>query len=70
MAHLALEKGAPKYSPFSNHLFTKSPQTDSFEIGKIWMYLESVDAFGTEKTHKRKRKTWLCSHLFPVEFTA
>ncbi|SPF50490.1 hypothetical protein SBDP1_870002 [Syntrophobacter sp. SbD1] len=41
-----------------------------FQVGKIWMYLESEDASGTEKTHKGKRKTWLCSHLFPVEFTA
>jgi hypothetical protein len=29
-----LRDGAPKSSPFSNHLFTYSLQTDSFEIGK------------------------------------
>jgi len=34
------------------------------------MYPESMDASGTEKTHKGVRKTWVCSHLFPVEFTA
>jgi hypothetical protein len=31
-----LRNGTPKSSLFSNHLFTESQQTDSFEIGKIY----------------------------------
>jgi hypothetical protein len=29
-----------------------------------------MDVAGTEKTHKGERKTWVCSHLFPVGFTS
>ncbi len=42
----------------------------SIDVDKIWMYPETVDASGIEKTHKGERKTCVCSHLFPVEFTA
>lgn len=42
----------------------------SIDVDKIWKYPESMDAAGTEKTHKGERKTWVCSHLIPVEFTS
>jgi hypothetical protein len=45
-------------------------RSENYDLVKIWMHPESVDASGTEKTHKGKRNTWLRSHLFPVEFTA
>jgi hypothetical protein len=52
-----LRNGTPKSLPFSNHLLTEYPWKRSLGSGKMWMYLESVDASGTEKTHKGERKT-------------
>jgi len=35
-------KEAPKFSPFSNHFFTNSLETDSFELGSVNLFGASL----------------------------